>query len=106
MNLSIDADQETVRTAYIELVKKVHPDSGHTDASADRFQQVDNAFRVLQAKFAKERRNIHDGDERASTEEIKKFDIRVNVILQFNYNLCIRFFFVYNSIQHLSIGNI
>lgn len=63
MNVSSDADQETVRAAYIKIVKKVHPDSGHDEASADRFQEVDNAFRILLAKYAKERRNIVDDDD-------------------------------------------
>lgn len=62
LNVSPDADQETVRAAYIEIVKKFHPDSGHEAASAHRFHEVDNAFRILLAKYAKERRNIFDDD--------------------------------------------
>ncbi|XP_073823975.1 dnaJ homolog subfamily C member 28 [Musca autumnalis] len=57
------ADQNTVRRAYIELVKKVHPDSGLPEASAERFQEVDEAFKVLQEKFAKNRRGIYEDDE-------------------------------------------
>lgn len=73
-----NTDQETVREAYIALVKKVHPDSGHKEASATRFQEVDNAFRILQTKFAKERRNIATGEEDISPAEgAKVFDIKV-----------------------------
>ncbi|XP_004527201.1 dnaJ homolog subfamily C member 28 [Ceratitis capitata] len=57
------ADQNTVRNAYIDLVKRVHPDSGLPEASAERFQEVDEAFKVLQEKFAKNRRNITEDDE-------------------------------------------
>ncbi|XP_013105893.2 dnaJ homolog subfamily C member 28 [Stomoxys calcitrans] len=57
------ADQNTVRRAYIELVKKVHPDSGLPDASHERFQEVDEAFKLLQEKFAKNRRGIYEDDE-------------------------------------------
>lgn len=73
MNVSSGSDQETVRNAYIEIVKTVHPDSGHPNASADKFTEVDNAFRILQAKFAKERRGI---EENVAVEEC---DIKVNV---------------------------
>ncbi|XP_017134445.1 dnaJ homolog subfamily C member 28 [Drosophila elegans] len=65
------ADQNTVRHAYLDLVKRVHPDSGTEEASAERFQQVDEAFRLLQEKFAKGRRNIQEDEE-----EALEFDIR------------------------------
>ncbi|KAL9925347.1 dnaJ homolog subfamily C member 28-like [Glossina fuscipes fuscipes] len=57
------ADQETVRNAYIELVKKVHPDSGQPEASEDRFHEIDEAFKFLQQRFAKNRRGIFDDDD-------------------------------------------
>ncbi|KAH8409951.1 hypothetical protein KR009_001704 [Drosophila setifemur] len=65
------ADQNTVRMAYLDLVKRVHPDSGTEEASSERFQQVDEAFRVLQEKFAKGRRNIHENEEEAMEFDIK-----------------------------------
>ncbi|KAH8273587.1 hypothetical protein KR018_002666 [Drosophila ironensis] len=65
------ADQNTVRQAYLDLVKRVHPDSGTEEASAERFQQVDEAFRVLQEKFAKGRRNIAEDEEEAMEFDIK-----------------------------------
>lgn len=70
----MDADQETVRAAYIEIVKKVHPDSGYPEASAAVFTEVDNAFRILQEKFAKERRGI-----RETAAAAQEYDIKVNV---------------------------
>lgn len=73
MKVSSDCDQDTVRAAYIEIVKTVHPDSGHPDASADKFAEVDNAFRILQAKYAKERRGIRE------PAEIKEYDIKVSL---------------------------
>uniref|UniRef100_A0A1B0FPW6 J domain-containing protein n=1 Tax=Glossina morsitans morsitans TaxID=37546 RepID=A0A1B0FPW6_GLOMM len=57
------ADPETVRSAYIELVKKVHPDSGQPEASEDRFHEIDEAFKFLQQRFAKNRRGIFDDDD-------------------------------------------
>lgn len=57
------ADQNTIRKAYIDLVKKVHPDSGMPEASQERFQEVDEAFKLLQEKFAKNRRGIYEDEE-------------------------------------------
>lgn len=67
-----DSDQNSVRRAYIELVKKVHPDSGHPESSLEKFKEVDECFRFLMQKFAKARRNIEMNPE----EEVKVFDIK------------------------------
>lgn len=67
-----NSDQNTVRRAYIETVKKVHPDSGHPEASAERFQEIDECFKFLMEKHAKARRNI----ELDPDDEVKVFDIR------------------------------
>lgn len=60
--------------AYINLVKRVHPDSGCEEASAESFAEVDNAFRILQAKYAKERRGIPT----QGTVDVKEYDIKVS----------------------------
>lgn len=73
MKVSSDSDQDTVRLAYINLVKKVHPDSGCEEASAEKFAEVDHAFRILQEKYAKERRGIQIQD----TADVKEYDIKV-----------------------------
>lgn len=39
-------------------MKRVHPDSDQPEASPERFQEIDEAFKVLQRKFAKSRRGI------------------------------------------------
>ncbi|EDV99021.1 dnaJ homolog subfamily C member 28 [Drosophila grimshawi] len=71
------ADQETVRRAYLDLVKRVHPDADTEEASNERFLQVDEAFRMLQEKFAKSRRNITDDEDDSPLEEEQmEFDIR------------------------------
>uniref|UniRef100_T1GRS6 J domain-containing protein n=1 Tax=Megaselia scalaris TaxID=36166 RepID=T1GRS6_MEGSC len=66
-------DQNSVRRAYIDLVKKVHPDSGQPEASAEKFQEIDEAFKILQERFAKNRRGIFEDDEEV---DAKIFDIR------------------------------
>ncbi|KAL7739010.1 hypothetical protein ACLKA6_017686 [Drosophila palustris] len=65
------ADQDTVRQAYLDLVKRVHPDADTDEASSERFQLVDEAFKTLQEKFAKGRRNISENEE-----EPVEFDIK------------------------------
>uniref|UniRef100_A0A182K5Z3 J domain-containing protein n=1 Tax=Anopheles christyi TaxID=43041 RepID=A0A182K5Z3_9DIPT len=72
LGVNEQSDQNTVRQAYLSLVKKLHPDSGHPEASAERFQEVDSAFRILQEKFAKARRGIMEDLH----EEVKVYDIR------------------------------
>lgn len=53
-------------------MKKLHPDSGHPEACTDRFHDVDQAFKVLQGKFAKQRRGLIEDLE----TEVKIFDIK------------------------------
>ncbi|XP_030385601.1 dnaJ homolog subfamily C member 28 [Scaptodrosophila lebanonensis] len=65
------ADQDTVRLAYLDLVKRVHPDARTPEASSERFKEVDEAFKLLQEKFAKNRRNIHENDEEPIEFDIK-----------------------------------
>uniref|UniRef100_A0A182YDE5 J domain-containing protein n=1 Tax=Anopheles stephensi TaxID=30069 RepID=A0A182YDE5_ANOST len=72
LGVSEQSDQNTVRQAYLKLVKKLHPDSGHPEASAERFQEVDSAFRILQEKFAKARRGIVEDLQ----QEVKVYDIK------------------------------
>ncbi|XP_058449642.1 dnaJ homolog subfamily C member 28 [Malaya genurostris] len=72
LGVTEQSDQNTVRQAYIALVKKVHPDSGHPEADAQKFQEVDAAFRILQQKFAKSRRGIVEDMQ----DKVKVFDIR------------------------------
>lgn len=40
LGISEDSDQEQIRTAYLTLVKKYHPDSGSAEANAEKFQEV------------------------------------------------------------------
>ncbi|XP_055301208.1 dnaJ homolog subfamily C member 28 [Sitodiplosis mosellana] len=70
LKISSESDQETVRAAYISIVKVVHPDSGHPEASTEKFAEVDNAFRILQTKYAKERHGIRENPE------VKECDIK------------------------------
>lgn len=54
------------------MVKRVHPDSAHPEANAEKFQEVDECFKFLMEKFAKGRRNI----ELDPDEDVKVFDIQ------------------------------
>ncbi|MFN3762103.1 MAG: J domain-containing protein, partial [Anaerolineae bacterium] len=41
------ATPEEIRHAYRQLARRFHPDSGSEEASAERFQEVQEAYRVL-----------------------------------------------------------
>ncbi|KAJ3646191.1 hypothetical protein Zmor_023788 [Zophobas morio] len=56
-----DSDQEEIRRAYLKLVKKYHPDSGTAEADADKFSEIDKAFKILLNKKSTERWDVeHD----------------------------------------------
>lgn len=71
LNVPVNADQETIHHAFIQLAKKYHPDSGSPDANIDKFVDVENAFRILS--------KCNNGSK-LSTEEVERivYDIRVS----------------------------
>ncbi|KAL1138274.1 hypothetical protein AAG570_009963, partial [Ranatra chinensis] len=83
LGVSLDSDQETVRQAFLELVKKYHPDIGGPLASVEKFQEIETAYRKIQEKFAKDRWNVNEclGEyglyykEKVPKEEIEEHDI-------------------------------
>lgn len=44
LGVKTDSDQETVRQAFLQLVKRFHPDSGTNEANSEKFQEVRNMF--------------------------------------------------------------
>ncbi|KAG0710899.1 DnaJ subfamily C member 28 [Chionoecetes opilio] len=57
LGLGEDSDQAAVRERFLTLAKKLHPDSGHPEASAEQFQVVERAYRSVLNKFSEERRD-------------------------------------------------
>ncbi|XP_045104169.1 dnaJ homolog subfamily C member 28-like [Portunus trituberculatus] len=55
LGLPEGSDQGAVRDRFLKLAKKLHPDSGHPEASAEQFQVVEKAYRSLLNKFSEER---------------------------------------------------
>ncbi|XP_063865913.1 dnaJ homolog subfamily C member 28-like [Scylla paramamosain] len=55
LGLPEGSDQAAVRECFLKLAKKLHPDSGHPEASAEQFQVVEKAYRSLLNKFSEER---------------------------------------------------
>lgn len=48
LGLSADAEGETIRTRYTQLIKQYHPDANSGDRSSeDRFREVVSAYRLL-----------------------------------------------------------
>lgn len=71
LNINENSDQEEIRSAYLKLVKRYHPDSGSEEANADKFQQIDEAFRALINKKSKERWDVPE------SEGVQEQDIKV-----------------------------
>lgn len=65
-------DQEQIRRAYLHLAKKYHPDN--PNGNLQKFQEVDQAFRTLIQKKARERWDVEDQysmSEEQDTPDIK-----------------------------------
>ncbi|EFA08155.1 dnaJ homolog subfamily C member 28 [Tribolium castaneum] len=60
LGISENSEQEQIRAAYLNLVKRYHPDSGTKEADAEKFSQIDKAFRVLTDKKSRERWQVDD----------------------------------------------
>ncbi|KAK5641419.1 hypothetical protein RI129_009966 [Pyrocoelia pectoralis] len=67
LNLPENSDQEAIRKAYLELVKRYHPDSSTDEADVKKFQEIDRAFKILMNKKAKERWQVADEDVEEET---------------------------------------
>ena len=89
LNLTPNCDQDQLRSSFLKLVKKYHPDSGSPDADANKFQEIESAYRKLQNKFSKDRWEASKvGGEYGlyytekspkSSEAIREFDIKVSL---------------------------
>ncbi|KAF4524113.1 hypothetical protein B566_EDAN007696 [Ephemera danica] len=58
LNLPHDSDQEQLRSSFLAMVKKYHPDSGSPEANAAKFQEIEAAYRIVQNKFSKQRQYL------------------------------------------------
>ncbi|CAH2254989.1 jg7213 [Pararge aegeria aegeria] len=47
LNIPPNSSQDVVKSAFLELAKKYHPDSSSPDADIDKFVATENAFRTL-----------------------------------------------------------
>lgn len=65
LGVSRDATQGEIKTAYRQLARELHPDSGHADPEAEeRFKLVTHAYEVLSDPQKRQRYDTF-GDERA-----------------------------------------
>lgn len=72
MEIPETCDQEQIRRAYLHLAKKYHPDN--PNGNLQKFQEVDQAFRTLIQKKARERWDVEDQysmSEEQDTPDIK-----------------------------------
>ncbi|KAK3930212.1 DnaJ-like protein subfamily C member 28 [Frankliniella fusca] len=72
-----DCNIDDIRSAFISLAKKYHPDSGSPDADAKKFQEVESAYRTLHAKFANdEKTKISEEENGNANADVKEYDIQ------------------------------
>ncbi|KAJ8959039.1 hypothetical protein NQ318_022294 [Aromia moschata] len=60
LEIEESSDQEQIRAAYLTMVKRYHPDSGTEEANAEKFQEVDKAFKILIKKKSQERWDVEE----------------------------------------------
>ncbi|KAJ1526902.1 hypothetical protein ONE63_008454 [Megalurothrips usitatus] len=76
LKVSEDSNIDDIRTAFISLAKKYHPDSGSPDADSKKFQEVESAYRTLQAKFSEEQKDGHAVDDMHENSDVQEHDIQ------------------------------
>lgn len=47
LKIPVNSKQDVVRTAFLDLAKIYHPDSGSPEACIEKFVDIENAFRIL-----------------------------------------------------------
>ncbi|XP_066593906.1 dnaJ homolog subfamily C member 28 isoform X2 [Prorops nasuta] len=65
-----DCDDETLRLAFVYLAKRFHPDSGTSEASDNKFSEIERAYREIQKIRFKEREMQH------IENDVEEFDIK------------------------------
>ncbi|KAM8976994.1 dnaJ homolog subfamily C member 28 [Pelodytes ibericus] len=65
LNVPEGCTSEEVRNSYRNLAKKYHPDSGSLSADANKFMQIDEAYKTLLTHISKEAKEVekHDDDD-------------------------------------------
>lgn len=71
------------------MVRKYHPESGHPESCPVKFAEVDEAFRRLMEKFAKERHEVYNESNEEFREKVnvrihKRIIIENNRLIIFN----------------------
>ncbi|XP_075232722.1 dnaJ homolog subfamily C member 28 [Lycorma delicatula] len=72
LNIPEESDQETVRQAFVKLVKKYHPDSGSPEADPSKFREIESAYRKLQEKFSNKYKEDDYSEEYGDIYGVKK----------------------------------
>ncbi|XP_063303753.1 dnaJ homolog subfamily C member 28 [Pelobates fuscus] len=71
LNVPEDCSAEEVKHSYRNLAKKYHPDSGSITADANKFIQIDEAYRDLLAHLSEETRKGESLDDDDSATDFK-----------------------------------
>src|SRR5271165_1291154 len=70
LGLQSSCGKETLKSRYLELVKRYHPDSNTEESSSEKFNEVRNAYRYIV-------KNDFSADDQDELGEVaKQFDIK------------------------------
>lgn len=70
LGLQSSCGKETLKSRYLELVKRYHPDSNTADASSEKFNEVRQAYRYIVNN------DFSTNDQEELSEVATQFDIR------------------------------
>ena len=80
LGLKKGCSQREARSAFIDLAKKYHPDSGKSTADPEKFSQIEFAYRNVADYLARAGNDNEGKTEKGFNEEadldLKEFDIR------------------------------
>lgn len=52
LHIDHDADDEEIKMAYVKLAKEYHPDSSSGTPDANKFHQIQEAYRTIRVSFS------------------------------------------------------
>lgn len=70
LGLQSSCGKETLKSRYLELVKRYHPDSNTEESSSEKFNEVRNAYRYIV------KNDFSTDDQEELGEVAKQFDIK------------------------------
>ena len=82
LQVSVNADPETIHRIYRILAQRFHPDNGAT-GDADRFRTITEAYQVLSDPERRAKYDVHHGDQRRERSQLLAEMVRAQNDVEF-----------------------